>query len=840
MHTIPCDDSSGNVTPAVQPDYAQASAYVAALTGGDPATVDIDARMIHDVRKDVAAIPLRGPLPQLWPMITGYQAQGYGAFININDMDGTGRELANVRAIRAHAVDLDNASALQNYQRAAAWSPPPSFAVQSSPGRFHVYWTVQPYVGGEQGNGFATSISRRLRQHFDGDKSVIDPSRVLRLPGTLHLKRPNAPHLVTCWSLSGFGSAPSVATLNDALASVPDLSIETGARHDLGDPSLAAPSLAHVQRALDLADPNDLDRAEWIAMLAAAKQAAWAHATPDEIDAMLMAWCARYDTDDPDEDRKQIASIRTTTLGWPSLVRRIPSLRAETTFGGIDRTGMLSGTASVPSRNIEDILNDAAKLTPDNADGAAALCREAGTLSPIHREMVLNAIRQATNIRIATLRAEASQAVNDTEADHLAIARMTLASTGVENAIHAENHFWLWEGRGVWNKRDDIAIKKRVQATLEANGYTVTAARVSGVTDVLRNEIYRPDHTFNIGNPDVVNCPNGELELGNDGWMLQPHRRGHYRTTQIPVAYDPNATAPMFLAFLHDVFRDDPDRDHKIWSLLELIGYTLMSHAKHERFIMLIGGGANGKSVLLSVIEALAGIKNVAGVQPANFQSRFQRAHLHQKLANIVTELKQGEIIADAELKAITSGELTTVEDKNGHPFEMRAFATCWFGTNHLPHTRDFSDALFRRSTIVTFNRTFSEAEQDHNLKTKLTAELPGILNLALANYARATMHGFIAPPSSIEAKRKWRMEADQVAQFVEEQCITDPTGIVAVDEIYRVFADWARRSGVRQIVGKQMMGDRMERLRFPRKRSNGSWITGLKLRMPVNYGSPP
>jgi putative DNA primase/helicase len=286
---------------------------------------------------------------------------------------------------------------------------------------------------------------------------------------------------------------------------------------------------------------------------------------------------------------------------------------------------------------------------------------------------VLNAIRTATGIRITTLRAEASQAVNDSEPDHLALARMTLATVGGDNVIHAEHYFWIWEGRGVWNKRDDIAIKKQVQTTLDANGFGVTAAKVSGVTDVLRNEIYRPDHVFNIGNPDVVNCRNGELELTDTGWCLQPHRREHYRTTQIPVAFDASATAPMFLAFLNDVFRDDPDKDFKIWSLLELIGYTLMSHAKHERFIMLIGGGANGKSVLLSVIEALTGMKNVAGVQPGNFDNRFQRAHLHQKLANIVTELKQGEIIADAELKAITSGELTTVEDKQGHPFEMRA-----------------------------------------------------------------------------------------------------------------------------------------------------------------------
>jgi len=119
-----------------------------------------------------------------------------------------------------------------------------------------------------------------------------------------------------------------------------------------------------------------------------------------------------------------------------------------------------------------------------------------------------------------------------------------------------------------------------------------------------------------------------------------------------------------------------------------------------------------------------------------------------------VTELKQGEVIADAELKAITSGEPATVEHKHRDPFVMRPFATCWFGTNHVPHTRDFSDALFRRAVVLQFNRTFAPHEQDPMLKTKLLAELPGILNLTLNAYARALVGGFTHPVSS-EMQRK-------------------------------------------------------------------------------------
>ncbi len=616
-----------------------------------------------------------------------------------------------------------------------------------------------------------------------------------------------------CWRVDG----RCVDTVEGLFPLAPPKSTGNGTRKPIGTMRTVPPQM--LSTALFSIDPSDLDYPDWFKITAAYRGAGGSRETWDR-------WCAQNPKNNLRDNDKCWRSLEGgTSAGWPALLSACPDdTRGRLTFGGPP------GAVAAPARPYADMLSDAAKLLPDDADGIGALCREAATLPSVHCEALLKAVHTATGVRLPTLRKEAALATKETEPDQLTLARLTIADISAENIIHADEHFFRWDSGGVWKKRDDIAIKQQVQRTIERVGYAVTAAKVTGVTDVARSELYRADHVFNIGNPDVVNCRNGELELIGTDWKLQPHRREHYRTTQLPVAYDPNASAPLFYQFLLDVFRDDHDRDDKIRSVLELIGYTLMAHAKHEKFVMLIGGGANGKSVLLAVIEALVGLENVAGVQPAQFASKWQRAHLYMKLANIVTELKQGEIIADAELKAITSGELTTVEFKNGQPFNMRAFATCWFGTNHLPHTRDFSDALFRRATIITFNRTFADAEQDHNLKSKLIAELPGILKLALAWYTNAIHCGFTSPPSSQEAKRKWRVEADQVAQFVDERCTVDPIGKVLVDDIYRSFHNWAVDSGIRQIVRKQAMGDRLERLGYGRLHSGKRFITGLKI----------
>lgn len=351
------------------------------------------------------------------------------------------------------------------------------------------------------------------------------------------------------------------------------------------------------------------------------------------------------------------------------------------------------------------------------------------------------------------------------------------------------------------------------------------------VTEVLSNAIYADGHLFNLGNPETVNCMNGELELVDGKWVLMPHRSEFYRTTQIPVAYDAAAEAPLFLSFLDQVFRDDEDKDDKVQAVLELMGYTLMSHARHEMFVLLIGNGANGKSVLLAVLEALCGAENTCGVQPSNFDRGFQRAHMHMKLANVVTEINQGETMADAELKGIVSGEASTVEHKFKNPFTMRPFATCWFGTNHMPHTRDHSNAIFRRAMILTFNRTFAKEEQDPQLKDKLIAELPGILNLCLAAYAQALQRGFTRPASSEAAKNEWRLETDQVAQFVDDACTREADSREKSSDVFKQYKDWAALNGIKHAVTHKTLRDRLTQLGFGKQKTReAAWVVGLKL----------
>lgn len=146
---------------------------------------------------------LHGSFADLADQLRDLNDQGAGVFVMVNRGDGfvhegskTCRTAKNVVAVRANFVDLDGAP-LEPVLEARA---EPSIVVESSPGRWHVYWLVRD----EPVEDF-TAVQATLASRFNGDPQVKDLPRVLRLPGFLHRKA--APHLVRVLRPSGSAQA---------------------------------------------------------------------------------------------------------------------------------------------------------------------------------------------------------------------------------------------------------------------------------------------------------------------------------------------------------------------------------------------------------------------------------------------------------------------------------------------------------------------------------------------------------------------------------------------------------------------------------------------------------
>lgn len=295
--------------------------FIEALTGS-PDTV-MEWRCIHDKRRDLPAHNYRGTLAQMAETLQSYNANGYGIFCNINEMNGAGRELENIAYIRAHVIDLDDPfTAGAAYQRAVEKQA--SFATQTSPGKYHVYWRVQPYVGNE----FYTLHQRKLIQFYNSDPVIIDATRIIRAPGFLHLK--GEPHLITVWPLemTKLWTAEEIQVELAAVNVVEHIST----RKPLGNPEMAAPSFDWLRFALSLVNPNDMDRAEWLSFSAAFKQAGWSLSDDQTLFNIWSEWCNQYAGNDVGENRKLWDSISDTEVGWMSIKRRTP-VQAYIDFG---------------------------------------------------------------------------------------------------------------------------------------------------------------------------------------------------------------------------------------------------------------------------------------------------------------------------------------------------------------------------------------------------------------------------------------------------------------------------------------------------------------------------
>ena len=77
-----------------------------------------------------------------------------------------------------------------------------------------------------------------------------------------------------------------------------------------------------------------------------------------------------------------------------------------------------------------------------------------------------------------------------------------------------------------------------------------------------------------------------------------------FSTVKLPYAFNPEAHCPGFMRFLYRVLEIDPEtrraahpRDRRLRLLQEWFGYNLLNDGRFQRFLIMVGEGANGKSV---------------------------------------------------------------------------------------------------------------------------------------------------------------------------------------------------------------------------------------------------
>ncbi|HXH21600.1 MAG TPA: phage/plasmid primase, P4 family [Dehalococcoidia bacterium] len=177
------------------------------------------------------------------------------------------------------------------------------------------------------------------------------------------------------------------------------------------------------------------------------------------------------------------------------------------------------------------------------------------------------------------------------------------------------------------------------------------------------------------------------------------------------------------------MFEGDEELIDFIW---KAVGYSLSGDTSEQCLFICHGSGANGKSVFLGTIRALAGDYAFnAPFSTFELQNRTtipnDVAPLASKRLVTAAETNDGTRLNEARLKALTGGDPISARFLHREYFSFIPEAKYWLAVNYRPRVDDLSYGFWRRVRLVPFTCTFI-GNQDKHLAAKLVRELPGIL----------------------------------------------------------------------------------------------------------------
>jgi putative DNA primase/helicase len=346
-----------------------------------------------------------------------------------------------------------------------------------------------------------------------------------------------------------------------------------------------------------------------------------------------------------------------------------------------------------------------------------------------------------------------------------------------------------------WTSKTDTEISAYIS---DALGPYATGPKISSILKVIKSNVVT-DKLFNV-NP-VINFINGTLELSPE-IKFREHRAEDCCTYCLDYPYDPSAYSAEWLKFLDTVTNHD---DKKICLLQELSGYVLFPDNRLQKCAVLIGSGANGKSVFLNVLTKIFGSQNVSNVEMSSLSQDFQVIQLMNSMLNISAETRTNVAGAESKFKQITAGDEISACYKGKDYITFRPRAKMFLACNEYVKSSDTTEGWVRRFCFVDFPMHFVEIPNpnnpeelpiDRDIESRLTtsAELSAIFNWVLQGYQMLLACGYFTEPDDQRIlNEEFKELSNPLIEFAKEITITEP---LSNNQLYGRYKDWCNDSG--------------------------------------------
>ncbi len=239
--------------------------------------------------------------------------------------------------------------------------------------------------------------------------------------------------------------------------------------------------------------------------------------------------------------------------------------------------------------------------------------------------------------------------------------------------------------------------------------------------------------------PCGIHVANGYLVIGEDSIEECDFSPFHYSRNRSPIAFDPDATCPMF----HELLLAPALEPEDIALLQYYVGQCLLGRNLTQTILLKHGPGGASKGTLSNIIQHIIGVVNCYELRTEHLDERFELFRYIGRTLLYGADVEPEFLRTDAAhiLKKLVGDDLISPEGKNSNEvFAIRGNFNVLITCNKRLSVRLAGDvsAWRRRLRIISFKEPAKTRPTIVNFdKMLLEKEGPGILNWAIVGAAQ-------------------------------------------------------------------------------------------------------
>lgn len=341
--------------------------------------------------------------------------------------------------------------------------------------------------------------------------------------------------------------------------------------------------------------------------------------------------------------------------------------------------------------------------------------------------------------------------------------------------------------KGVWLYQE---IKNRMYRQF------IRSSTISRVYQLMVNEAAVQKQYYNMNNYPAhwINFRNGFYDPIKK--VMIDHSPQYLSVNQIPYDYDPSLEPKgrVIEQFL-SISLPDPTEQQMMW---EYLGYSMTKDTQFQKFLILIGEGGTGKSVVIHLFEEVIGDQNFSSISLQDLNRRFYATGLFGKLLNTCGDIpcKSMETI-DVLKKAV--GEDTLLYEKKGvDATQFRSYAKLLFSANGIPdNLEDKSNTLYRRMMVLEMNQTIPDEKKDIHLKERINEEIDYAIHKAVGALESLYNNGSLTESeNSKRCVEKARRASDSTQAFIDDRLRRQAGTDIERSQMYFLYQTYCEEEG--------------------------------------------